>query len=117
MTKVYFTIDTEYEFGFAARHGLAAREANFARSIRGARSRAVAARETLGADLGQGYSPFLYTSAEDSHNTGDDLDYLREKLEKLGLVLPESMYRAVEEDATRSNRYVEHFSDGRMVER
>lgn len=71
----------------------------------------------LGADLGQGYSPFLYTSAEDSYNTGDDLDYLRGKLEKLGLVLPESMYRAVEEDATRSNRYVEHFSDGRMVER
>jgi peptidoglycan/xylan/chitin deacetylase (PgdA/CDA1 family) len=36
MTKVYFTIDTEYEFGFAARHGLAARAENFARSIRGA---------------------------------------------------------------------------------
>lgn len=35
MTTVYFTIDTEYEFGFAARHGLAARAENFDRSIRG----------------------------------------------------------------------------------
>jgi hypothetical protein len=36
MTRVYVTIDTEYEFGFAARHGTdkAAREQNFARSIR-----------------------------------------------------------------------------------
>lgn len=36
MTRLYFTIDTEYEFGFAARHGLAARRENFDRSIRGA---------------------------------------------------------------------------------
>ena len=36
MTRLYFTIDTEYEFGFAARHGLDARRENFDRSIRGA---------------------------------------------------------------------------------
>lgn len=36
MTRLYFTIDTEYEFGFAARHGLATRRENFDRSIRGA---------------------------------------------------------------------------------
>ncbi|MGX7894807.1 polysaccharide deacetylase family protein [Tsuneonella sp. HG222] len=37
MTKVYLTIDTEYEFGFAARNGVdtAARAANFDRSIAG----------------------------------------------------------------------------------
>ena len=35
MTKVYFTIDTEYEFGFAARAGGAAQAENFARSIAG----------------------------------------------------------------------------------
>ena len=35
MTLLYFTIDTEYEPGFTARHGPASREANFARSIRG----------------------------------------------------------------------------------
>ncbi|WP_305096596.1 polysaccharide deacetylase family protein [Croceibacterium aestuarii] len=35
MTKVYLTIDTEYEFGFAAQNGIdgPAREQNFARSI------------------------------------------------------------------------------------
>jgi hypothetical protein len=35
MTLLYFTIDTEYEPGFTARHGPDSRRANFARSIRG----------------------------------------------------------------------------------
>ena len=35
MVKVYLTIDTEYEFGFTAKHGHASRAANFDRSIRG----------------------------------------------------------------------------------
>jgi peptidoglycan/xylan/chitin deacetylase (PgdA/CDA1 family) len=35
VTKVYFTIATEYEFGFAATHGSDSRAANFARSIAG----------------------------------------------------------------------------------
>lgn len=35
MTRLYLTIDTEYEPGFAVRAGLAARAANFDRSIRG----------------------------------------------------------------------------------
>ena len=71
----------------------------------------------VGANPGQGYSPFLYASVDDPNHTGDDLDYCREKIEKLGLVMPESMYRAVEEDAAHSNRCVEHYSDGRTIER
>lgn len=35
VTRLYFTIDTEYEFGFAAKHGIGARAENFARSIAG----------------------------------------------------------------------------------
>lgn len=35
MVKVYLTIDTEYEFGFTAKHGQASRAANFDRAIRG----------------------------------------------------------------------------------
>ncbi len=35
MTLLYFTVDTEYEPGFTARHGPDSRRANFARSIRG----------------------------------------------------------------------------------
>ena len=66
-----------------------------------------------GTNLGKGYSPFLYTSLDDPCHNGDDLDYFREKLEKLGLVVPESMYNAAEEDAFYSNRCVEHYSDGR----
>lgn len=33
MTKILITIDTEYDFGFTRRHGLASRADNFARSI------------------------------------------------------------------------------------
>jgi len=74
--------------------------------------------ERIGADPGQGHSPFLYASVDDPFNTGDDLDYYREKLEKLGLVVPESLFQAVEEDAARGvgNRYAQHFADGRIVE-
>lgn len=71
----------------------------------------------VGANPGQGYSPFLYASVDDPNHTGDDLDYCREKLDKLGLVVPESLYRAVEEDAARSQRYAAHFADGRIIER
>jgi hypothetical protein len=71
----------------------------------------------VGANPGHGYSPFIYRSTDDSYNTGDDLEYCRERIEKLGLVVPESMYRAVEEDAAHSNRCVEHYSDGRAIER
>lgn len=35
MVALYITIDTEYEFGFTARHGAGSRAANFARSIKG----------------------------------------------------------------------------------
>lgn len=38
----------------------------------------------VGANPGQGYSPFLYVSADDPYHTGDDLDYCRERLKKLG---------------------------------
>lgn len=74
--------------------------------------------ERIGADPGQGHSPFLYASIDDPFNTGDDLDYYREKLEKLGLVVPESLFQAVAEDAARGvgNRYAQHFADGRIVE-
>lgn len=74
--------------------------------------------ERVGADSGQGHSPFLYASVDDPFNTGDDLDYYREKLEKLGLIVPESLFQAVEEDAARGvgNRYAQHFADGRIVE-
>lgn len=74
--------------------------------------------ERIGADPGQGHSPFLYASVDDPFNTGDDLDYYREKIEKFGLVVPESLFQAVEEDTARGvgNRYVQHFADGRIVE-
>lgn len=74
--------------------------------------------ERVGADPGQGHSPFLYASVDDPFNAGDDLDYYREKLEKLGLVVPESLFQAVEEDVARGvgNRYTQHFADGRIVE-
>lgn len=74
--------------------------------------------ERIGAHPGQGYSPFLYASLNDPFNTGDDLDYYREKLEKLGVVAPESLFQAVEEDAARGvgNRCAQHFADGRVVE-
>jgi len=74
--------------------------------------------ERIGADPGQGHSPFLYASVDDPFNTGDDLDYYREKLEKLGLVVPESLFQAVEDDATRGigNRCAQHFADERIVE-
>ena len=35
MVQVYITIDTEYEFGFTAKHGHGSRAANFDRAIRG----------------------------------------------------------------------------------
>lgn len=71
----------------------------------------------IGVPTGQGFASFLYASVDDPYHTGDDLDYCREKLEKLGLVVPESMYQAVEEDAARSRRCAEHFADGRIVEK
>lgn len=74
--------------------------------------------ERIGADPGQGHSPFLYASIDDPFNSGDDLDYYREKIEKLGLVVPQSLFEAVEEDAARGvgNRCAQHFADGRIVE-
>jgi hypothetical protein len=65
---------------------------------------------------GQGYSTFLYDSAQDPYHTGDNLDYCRETLEKLGLDVPESIFRAVEEDVARAHRCAEHFADGRIIE-
>lgn len=70
----------------------------------------------VGANPGQGYFPFLYASVDDPYHTGDDLDYCRDKIEKLGLIVPESMYRAVGEDAARSNRCAEYLADGRVIE-
>lgn len=35
MVALYITIDTEYEYGFTARHGAGSRAANFARAIKG----------------------------------------------------------------------------------
>lgn len=74
--------------------------------------------ERIGADPGQGHSPFLYASLDDPFNVGDDLDYYREKLEKLGVTVPESLFQAVEEDAAGGvgNRCVQHFADGRMID-
>ncbi|MDY6947768.1 MAG: hypothetical protein SXG53_18830 [Pseudomonadota bacterium] len=74
--------------------------------------------ERVGANPEQGYSPFLYNSIDDPFNTGDDLDYYREKLEKLGLVVPETMFQSVEQDAERGveRRYAQHFADGRIIE-
>ena len=74
--------------------------------------------ERIRADPGQGHSPFLYASPDDPFNTGDDLDYYQDKLEKLGLFVPESLFKAVEEDAARGigNRYAQHFADGRIGE-
>jgi hypothetical protein len=62
--------------------------------------------------------PFLYASIDDPFNSGDDLDYYREKIEKLGLVVPESLFQAVEDDAARGvgNRCAQHVADGRIVE-
>lgn len=71
----------------------------------------------VGANRGKGYAPFIYASCDDPYHTGDDLDYCQEKLEKLGLTVPDSVYRAVEEDALHSQRCAEHFADGRVVER
>jgi hypothetical protein len=74
--------------------------------------------ERVGAAPMQGHSPFLYASLDDHFDGGDDLDYYREKLEKLGLLVPESLFQAVEDDAARGvgNRYAQHFADGRIVE-
>jgi hypothetical protein len=74
--------------------------------------------ERIGARSDLGHALFLYASIHDPFNTGDDLDYYRHKLEQLGVVVPESLFRAVEEDAARGvgNRCAEHFADGRIVE-
>jgi hypothetical protein len=74
--------------------------------------------ERIGADPGQGHSPFLYASIDDPFNSGDDLDYYQEKLEKLGLVVPASLFEAVVADAAGDvgNRCAQHFADGRVVE-
>jgi hypothetical protein len=70
----------------------------------------------IGADLGDGRSRVIYASNDDPENTGSDLDYYRKKLQKLGVVVPESMFEAVEEDAAHSNRCAQHFGDGRIIE-
>lgn len=74
--------------------------------------------ERIGARAELGHPPFLYASLDDPFNGGDDLDYYRDKIEKFGLVVPESAFQAVEEDAARGvgNRCAQHFADGRIVE-
>lgn len=74
--------------------------------------------ERIGADPRQGYPTFLYASIDDQFDGGDDLDYYKERLEKLGLVIPDSMFQAVEQDAARGvhHRCAQHFADGRIVD-
>jgi hypothetical protein len=69
--------------------------------------------------IGPGADPeLLYASDNEVSKRQNTLDAFRKELKRLGLVVPESMFRAVEEDAARSasNRYVQHFADGRMIE-
>lgn len=65
-----------------------------------------------------GFSRFLYNSLDDPFNCSDDLDYYRDKLEQLGIVVPESLFQAVADDALRGteSRFAQHFADGRIVE-
>ena len=70
----------------------------------------------IGAGPGHGFSLFLYSSTHDPYRSDDNLDYYREKLERLGLVVPESMFEAVKEDADHSSRSAQHFPDGRILE-
>jgi hypothetical protein len=71
----------------------------------------------IGPDLGDGRSRVLYVSIEDvDTRAGHDLDYYRQKLQTLGLVVPESMFEEVQEDAAHSNRCAQHFHDGRIIE-
>jgi len=70
----------------------------------------------IGEDLGDACSRIIYASQGDPCSAGDDLDYYREKLRKLGFVVPESVFEAVEEDAAHSHRSAQHFEDGRILE-
>lgn len=74
--------------------------------------------ERIGVDPGQRRPTLLYTSFRDLFDGGGDLDYYRQRLEQLGLVVPDSMFQAVEEDASRGvgDRCAQHFADGRIVE-
>ncbi len=71
--------------------------------------------ERIGPDAGQG---FLYDSGDNSSSIPrSNLNSFRKELKRLGLVVPESMFRAVEKDAARlSTRHVQHFADGRTLE-
>ncbi len=57
----------------------------------------------------------FYISLYDLNAPVDDMDYFREKLKSLGLIVPESLFLAVEEDAVEhvGNYVVRHFADGR----
>ena len=74
--------------------------------------------ERIGADPDRGNSSFLYASSEDPFDGRDDLDYYQDQLTRLGLIVPESMFKSVQDDAAGDigNRCAEHFSDGRIVE-
>ena len=68
--------------------------------------------------IGPGADQELLYASGDVPKHRDNLDRFRKELKRLGLVVPESIFRAVEEDAARSvsTRYVQHFADGRMLE-
>lgn len=57
---------------------------------------------------------FLYTSLADPENQPKDLDYYRERLTALGVVVPVDLFEAVWEDACthRGNAIIEHFENG-----
>ena len=58
----------------------------------------------------------FYVSLYDLEAPYDDMNYFREKLRSFGIVVPESFFLAVEEDAIEcvGNYVVEHFADGMM---
>ena len=74
--------------------------------------------ERMGGDHGHGHLRWVYSSIHDLFDGGADLDYYRERLVKLGLSIPDSMFEAVKEDAAcgQADRCAQHFADGRIVE-
>jgi len=61
--------------------------------------------------------PYVYVSLDDPDALTDDLEYFRAKLRELHIVVPESMFLAVNEDAADGvgNLIAEHFANGRIM--
>lgn len=61
-------------------------------------------------------NPTLYSDLEDADGYEQSLDYYQNKLAELGIKVPDSMFREVEQDAINQvgNRIVVHDKDGRL---